>query len=168
MIDLEVTSGTPSPTVEPSVRTILIGHSMGGIVAAEAVLGICREKPIVDGEESGDSGHLMFPYIQGVLAFDTPYLGISPGVVAHGAEGQWKTGKAWYETAAGMFAAAGAKEIKDPSKFIRIACKMLASSLQLATATTLLPLISASLESLISYLRVYLISGRLAFTRRSQ
>jgi hypothetical protein len=29
VIDLEVANGTPSPTVDPSVRTILVGHSMG-------------------------------------------------------------------------------------------------------------------------------------------
>ena len=167
MIDLEVISGTPSPTVEPSVRTILIGHSMGGIVAAEAVLGICREKPIVDGEESGDSGHLMFPYIQGVLAFDTPYLGISPGVVAHGAEGQWKTGKAWYETAAGIFAAAGVKDVKDPSKFTRIACKSRLHACYLQLSQHCFPLISANLQCLLLYLRAYLTPSRLALTCRS-
>jgi hypothetical protein len=100
VIDLEVAAGTPSPTVEPSVRTILIGHSMGGIVAAETVIGITAEKPIYteDGIQKDESlpelNSLMFPYIQGVLAFDTPYLGISPGVVAHGAEGHYQTATA--------------------------------------------------------------------------
>ncbi|KAH7162507.1 hypothetical protein B0J13DRAFT_669209 [Dactylonectria estremocensis] len=95
VIDMEVAAGTPSPTIEPSVRTILIGHSMGGIVAAEMLIGLASEKPIYseDGIQKPDSpsfNALMFPYIQGVLAFDTPYLGISPGVVAHGAEGQYQ------------------------------------------------------------------------------
>lgn len=93
---MEVAAGTTSPTVEPSVRTVLIGHSMGGIVAAETVISLTSEKPIYseDGIEKPDSpssfNTLMFPYIQGVLAFDTPFLGISPGVVAHGAEGHYQ------------------------------------------------------------------------------
>ncbi|KAF7930280.1 uncharacterized protein EAE98_004681 [Botrytis deweyae] len=89
VIDIEVQNGTPSPTVDPSVRTILIGHSMGGIVAADTALAITSDK-VIDSKETTDAiNAFMFPYIQGVLAFDTPYLGISPGVVAHGAEGHY-------------------------------------------------------------------------------
>lgn len=96
---MEVAAGTPSPTVDPSVRTVLIGHSMGGIVAAEMVIGLASEKPIYseDGIQKPESpmfNGLMFPYVQGVLALDTPYLGISPGVVAHGAEGHYQNAAA--------------------------------------------------------------------------
>ncbi|EFY98784.1 hypothetical protein X797_001730 [Metarhizium robertsii] len=100
VIDMEVASGTASPTVDPSVRTILVGHSMGGIVAAELLIALASEKPIYseDGIRKSDDDEgrpafnaLMFPYVQGVLAFDTPYLGISPGVVAHGAESHYGT-----------------------------------------------------------------------------
>ncbi|EEY16512.1 conserved hypothetical protein [Verticillium alfalfae VaMs.102] len=101
VIDVEVEAGTSSPTVDPSVRTILIGHSMGGIVAAETVIGLTSDKPIYseDGVEKSAQtptsfNSLMFPYVQGVLAFDTPYLGISPGVVAHGAEGHYTAASA--------------------------------------------------------------------------
>jgi len=69
---------------------------MGGIVAADTVINLTSEKPILPETTGQDlpspSLHsLMFPYIQGVLAFDTPYLGISPGVVAHGAESHYNT-----------------------------------------------------------------------------
>lgn len=95
---MEVAKATPSPTVEPSVRVLLVGHSMGGIVAAETVIGLTSDKPVYtqDGVGKPDSpsfnglNGLMFPYVQGVLAFDTPFLGISPGVVAHGAEGHYQ------------------------------------------------------------------------------
>jgi len=93
VIDIEVANLTPSPTVDPSVRVVLIGHSMGGIVAADTILALTSDQPIESAVASDESGvnSFMFPYIQGVLAFDTPYLGISPGVVAHGAEGHYNT-----------------------------------------------------------------------------
>jgi len=93
VIDIEVKKKTPSPTVDPSVHIILIGHSMGGIVAADTILGLTADRAIESGGPSdpSDLNSFMFPYIQGVLAFDTPYLGIAPGVVAHGAEGHYNT-----------------------------------------------------------------------------
>ncbi|KND94928.1 hypothetical protein TOPH_00595 [Tolypocladium ophioglossoides CBS 100239] len=107
VIDMEVAAGTPSPTVDPSVRTILIGHSMGGIVAAEMVIGLASEKPIysedgIQKPESPTFNGLMFPYVQGVLAFDTPYQGISPGVVAHGAEGHYQNAAATISQLGGL------------------------------------------------------------------
>jgi hypothetical protein len=109
VIDIEVSNATPSPTVDPSVRTILIGHSMGGIVAADTILALTSDRPIDSSSPSTSSDDIrvqlnafMFPYIQGVLAFDTPYLGISPGVVAHGAEGHYNTASEALTTLSGL------------------------------------------------------------------
>lgn len=172
VIDLEAAARTPSPTVDPSVRVILIGHSMGGIVAAEALLNIARDQPILPTKAStpppgssnrnntttdsssglssaraskvnltlnvpqqttrsssappkeraeppnnSDSGTadfsepstLLFPHIQAVCAFDTPYFGLNPGVAAHTAETHINTAsKVWkaYTTVNDMFGTA--------------------------------------------------------------
>ncbi|KAF7594684.1 hypothetical protein BBP40_008577 [Aspergillus hancockii] len=117
VIDLEVANRTASPTVDPSVHAFLVGHSMGGIVAAETLLLLAAEQPIpaktsqADLETAGGSqivepGSFMFPHIQGVLAFDTPYLGIAPGVVSYGAEGHYKNATNAYSAfteVAGLF-----------------------------------------------------------------
>jgi len=120
VIDLEVANSTPSPTVDPSVHTILIGHSMGGIVAAETLLSIIADEPVQSLQNSQtnatettpttplhDQSTLMFPYIQAVLAFDTPYLGIAPGVVAHGAEKHWNTASSAYSAYTNLAGAFG-------------------------------------------------------------
>lgn len=75
---------------------------MGGIVAADTLIALAGEKLVggsrpsssssaASDKDDKNSSSFMFPYIQGVLAFDTPYLGIEPGVVAHGAEGHYNT-----------------------------------------------------------------------------
>ncbi|KAI9715808.1 MAG: hypothetical protein M1828_000713 [Chrysothrix sp. TS-e1954] len=102
VIDLEVELGTAHPMVEPGVQTVICGHSMGGIVAVEAVRGLVADLSSEKTSE-GKAKQAMFPLVKGVLAFDTPYLGVAPGVVKYGAEEQWTQGKAWYQQAQGIF-----------------------------------------------------------------
>ncbi|OOQ82482.1 hypothetical protein PEBR_38944 [Penicillium brasilianum] len=120
IIDLEVANQTASPTVDPSVHVFLVGHSMGGIVAAETLLLLASEQPIpanpTSTSQSGpqaedvpsvvEPGTFMFPHVQGILAFDTPFLGIAPGVVSYGAEGHYRNATTAYNTfteVAGIF-----------------------------------------------------------------
>lgn len=129
VIDLEVANRTASPTVDPSVHVFLVGHSMGGIVAAETLFLLSSEQPIPskprassqtnsappsadDSEHIVEPGSFMFPHVQGVLAFDTPYLGIAPGVISYGAEGHYKNVSSAYNAfsdVAGIFGLGGKK-----------------------------------------------------------
>ncbi|MCJ1462559.1 hypothetical protein MMC07_001161 [Pseudocyphellaria aurata] len=128
VIDLEISASTASPTIDPSVRTVLIGHSMGGIVAAETLFSITSDAPIPVSNfgsfpqspelSSETCESFMFPYIQGILAFDTPYLGISPSVIAHGAETHYKTASSAYSAfteVASVFGYGAASKSPPPS-----------------------------------------------------
>lgn len=68
---------------------------MGGIVAADTLQLIASDQVVNEGPDaepvSPVANTLLFPSILAVLAFDTPYLGVSPGVFAHGAEGHYNT-----------------------------------------------------------------------------
>ena len=111
VIDLEVRNQTPSPSVDPGVHVFLLGHSMGGIVAADMLILLSCEQPIrpsssqpgtasakgdahpaADDDDSHGNGldSLMFPHIQGLLAFDTPFLGVAPSALSYSAEGQYR------------------------------------------------------------------------------
>lgn len=59
---------------------------MGGIVSADVLLSIIDEPTV-----SGKGDRMMFPYIQGILAFDTPFLGLAPGMFAHNVDAKVKT-----------------------------------------------------------------------------
>ncbi|KAI5309106.1 hypothetical protein KEM55_004064 [Ascosphaera atra] len=126
VIDLEVASGAPSPTIDPSVHVMIVGHSMGGIVAAETILAIAAEQPIPPTGTStskssasmensigkvpdalGEPTAFMFPHIQGLLAFDTPFLGICPGVVSYTAESHYKKASAAVNTITDVVGALG-------------------------------------------------------------
>ncbi|EEP78495.1 predicted protein [Uncinocarpus reesii 1704] len=108
VIDIEVSNHTPSPTVDPSVHVILIGHSMGGMVGAETINLLASEQLLPSTKSSSSAAEtqqchdriqpntFMFPHIQGLLAFDTPFLGISPGTVSYTAENHYKTASAAY------------------------------------------------------------------------
>nr|KMM71655.1 hypothetical protein CPAG_07958 [Coccidioides posadasii RMSCC 3488] len=114
VIDIEVSNQAPSPTVDPSVHVILIGHSMGGVVGAEAIRLIASEQLLPpsgaahpsskwdDAKHSDERAAgiqpnaFMFPHIQGLMAFDTPFLGIAPGTVSYTAESQYKAATAAY------------------------------------------------------------------------
>ena len=73
---------------------------MGGIVAADALLSIAGDTAVgvggSDHHSQDDTTDLLFPDIRGVLAFDTPYLGIAPSVLAHGAEDRYRTASTVY------------------------------------------------------------------------
>ncbi|KAK0534378.1 hypothetical protein OC835_002705 [Tilletia horrida] len=65
-----------------SVKIIIAGHSMGGLVGVDAALAIARSSasaPAVDSDVSP-----MWPRICGVLAYDTPYFGVHPNTFKHG------------------------------------------------------------------------------------
>jgi hypothetical protein len=103
---------------------VLFANCSSGIVGAETILSIYRDKPIPahsttiasEDPESASTGSLplpstTWPSVIGLLAFDTPYLGISPGVLAHNAESHIQTVRgAWntYSTVTSAFGLGGA------------------------------------------------------------
>lgn len=71
----------PWPPSDRQVGVILVAHSMGGFVASESLFHILDER--ADSAENQDAP--IFPLIQGILAFDTPYNGLARSMFVYGA-----------------------------------------------------------------------------------
>jgi pimeloyl-ACP methyl ester carboxylesterase len=65
-----------APHESSKTDIILVGHSLGGILAAEVVL--------IPSNSPAGSNELFQHRILGLIAFDTPFLGMHPGVVGTG------------------------------------------------------------------------------------
>ncbi|KAK7748670.1 hypothetical protein SLS53_000691 [Cytospora paraplurivora] len=70
----------PWPPVDKDVGVILVAHSMGGFVASEALFHALDERA-----NSDDPSAPLFPMIQGILSFDTPYNGLARSMFVYGA-----------------------------------------------------------------------------------
>jgi hypothetical protein len=103
--DLETEAATPLPILNPSVRVILLAHSAGlvdlclvfsriydtdapahsGLVASDTLFSVLDHRPV----SADPDVKLMFPLIHGLMAFDTPYNGLSSSMFAYGAFSQY-------------------------------------------------------------------------------
>ncbi len=70
-----LTNARLTPHESPTTDVVLVGHSLGGILGAEVVL----MPPDVPDRESPFKHRIL-----GLVAFDTPFLGMHPGVVGTG------------------------------------------------------------------------------------
>ncbi|KAI1644630.1 uncharacterized protein F4817DRAFT_367387 [Daldinia loculata] len=67
---------TPWPPHDRDVGVILVAHSMGGFVASDTLFLMLNEMK---------EGSLLFPLIQGLLTFDTPFNGLARSMFVYGA-----------------------------------------------------------------------------------
>ncbi|KAI0420963.1 hypothetical protein F5X98DRAFT_371448 [Xylaria grammica] len=74
--------GKPWPPNDREVGVILVAHSMGGFVASDTLFLILNERLAGD-QEASDLP--IFPLIQGILTFDTPFNGLARSMFVYGA-----------------------------------------------------------------------------------
>lgn len=78
----------PWPPNDRHVGVILVAHSMGGFVASEALFHILDERAAAAAAQTDNpppEDAPLFPLVQGILAFDTPYNGLARSMFVYGA-----------------------------------------------------------------------------------
>ncbi|KAI1131148.1 hypothetical protein F5Y10DRAFT_287899 [Nemania abortiva] len=74
----------PWPANDRDVGVILVAHSMGGFVASDTLFLILNERLAAD-HDASNANTPIFPLIQGILTFDTPFNGLARSMFVYGA-----------------------------------------------------------------------------------
>ncbi|KAI8625919.1 hypothetical protein F5Y19DRAFT_235200 [Xylariaceae sp. FL1651] len=106
----------PWPPNDRDVGVILVAHSMGGFVASDTLFLVLNEWLA---NEAGNSP--MFPLIQGILTFDTPFNGLARSMFVYGAFSNYQKVSSVFNVMTAISAA--------PSALGRTAFKRTAASL---------------------------------------
>ncbi|KAK0704374.1 hypothetical protein B0H67DRAFT_613078 [Lasiosphaeris hirsuta] len=114
----------PWPPNDRSVGVILVAHSMGGFVASDCLF------QLLDGRRRDDTATgPIFPLIQGILAFDTPYNGLARSMFVYGAFSN-------YQKVSNVFNVMTALSAAAPATLSRLATKHATASATRTAATT--------------------------------
>ncbi|CAG9993923.1 unnamed protein product [Clonostachys byssicola] len=112
----------PWPPVDRKVGVILVAHSMGGFVAADALFLTLNERAAKGVPNEGDENDIApFPLIQGILTFDTPYNGLARSMFVYGAFSN-------YSKVSGVFNAMTALSAAAPATFARLGSRAAATT----------------------------------------
>ncbi|KAH9240147.1 hypothetical protein K456DRAFT_1758378 [Colletotrichum gloeosporioides 23] len=113
----------PWPPRDREVGVILVAHSMGGFVAADALFLAVNERAHANPSEDDP----IFPPIQGILTFDTPYNGLARSMFVYGAFSNYQKVSSVFNVMTALSAAA-------PASLARLGTRRAATSAVASTA----------------------------------
>ncbi|KAE9572261.1 hypothetical protein CGMCC3_g11678 [Colletotrichum fructicola] len=113
----------PWPPKDREVGVILVAHSMGGFVAADALFLAVNERAHANPSEDDP----IFPPIQGILTFDTPYNGLARSMFVYGAFSNYQKVSSVFNVMTALSAAA-------PASLARLGTRRAATSAVASTA----------------------------------
>ncbi|KAK1981476.1 hypothetical protein LZ30DRAFT_689156 [Colletotrichum cereale] len=107
----------PWPPKDREVGVVLVAHSMGGFVAADALFLAVNERASSNPSEEDP----IFPLIQGILTFDTPYNGLARSMFVYG-------GFSNYQKVSSVFNVMTALSAAAPASLARLGTRRAATS----------------------------------------